>query len=123
MLADIARVRDKLTLYVGSDVFPPTTLLFTDWRDVDPYAAEFGFGSPTGFRCPWDSVTGGLVVIYLPRPCGVSGDDEGNEISLAIEKELVWDFLADPEWNRVFEFQGVEVEDVGVAAEPHEGDG
>ncbi|KAK1715205.1 hypothetical protein BDP67DRAFT_399687 [Colletotrichum lupini] len=113
MLSGIARVRNKLTLYAGSDVFPPTTLLVTDWRDADPYTADFGFGRPSGFRCPWDSVTGGLVVVYPPRPAKMSpgGDDEGNEISLAVEKDLVWDLLADPEWNRVFEFRGVEVED------------
>ncbi|KAI3557030.1 hypothetical protein CABS01_10268 [Colletotrichum abscissum] len=113
MLSGIARVRNKLTLYAGSDVFPPTTLLVTDWRDADPYTADFGFGRPSGFRCPWDSVTGGLVVVYPPRPARMSpgGDDEGNEISLAVERELVWDLLADPEWNRVFEFRGVEVED------------
>ncbi|EXF86399.1 hypothetical protein CFIO01_00096 [Colletotrichum fioriniae PJ7] len=115
MLSGIARVRNKLTLYAGSDVFPPTTLLVTDWRDADPYTADFGFGRPSGFRCPWDSVTGGLVVIYPPRPADTGmrpgGEDEGNEISLAVEKELVWDLLADPAWNRVFEFRGVEVED------------
>ncbi|KAG7044270.1 hypothetical protein JMJ77_0012085 [Colletotrichum scovillei] len=113
MLSGIAHIRNKLTLYAGSDVFPPTTLLVTDWRDADPYTADFGFGRPSGFRCPWDSVTGGLVVVYPPRPARMSpgGDDEGNEVSLAVEKELVWDLLADPEWNRVFEFRGVEVED------------
>ncbi|KAK1657384.1 hypothetical protein BDP55DRAFT_699021 [Colletotrichum godetiae] len=115
MLSGIAHIRNKLTLYAGSDTFPPTTLLVTDWRDADPYTADFGFGCPSGFRCPWDSVTGGLVVIYPPRPAAVgespSGEDEGNEISLAVEKELVWDLLADPKWNRMFEFRGVEVED------------
>ncbi|KXH36821.1 hypothetical protein CSAL01_01191 [Colletotrichum salicis] len=92
MLSGIAHIRNKLTLYAGSDIIPPTTLLVTDWRDADPYTADFGFGCPSGFRCPWDSVTAGLVVIYPLRPAVVGaspgGEDEGNEISLAVEKEL-----------------------------------
>ncbi|KAK1621930.1 hypothetical protein BDP81DRAFT_476709 [Colletotrichum phormii] len=90
MLSGIAHIRNKLTLYAGSDIFPPTTLLVTDWRDADPYTADFAFGRPSGFRCPWDSVTGGLVVIYPPHPAAVGvgpgGEDEGNEISWAVEK-------------------------------------
>ncbi|RYP68377.1 hypothetical protein DL770_008445 [Monosporascus sp. CRB-9-2] len=73
-----------------------------------PCDADFGFAKPRAFRFPFDAVTPGLVV-YPRRTHGApNGDDEGNEFSIAFEKELATDLIGDPEWSPYFEFRGVD---------------
>lgn len=107
----LAPVRNKKDLSVRVDSFPPMSVVMTDWRDADVCTADFGFGKPTAFRHLFDTVTEGLVIVYPPRK-GPAGDDEGIELQVAFEKELVKRLVDDPEWGGYFEFRGVDAEEV-----------
>lgn len=112
MLATVAPVRDKTALFLRIDSFPPMTNFMTDWRDARPCEADFGFARPHAFRFPLDVITAGLTIVYPVRSNGApAGDDEGNEFYISVEKELVNDLIEDPEWNKYFEFRGVDSED------------
>lgn len=85
----------------------------TDWRDTRMGEADFGFGTPYGFRFPFDTVTVGLTIVLPVRKYGApAGDDEGNEFSIGFERQLAKDLINDPEWNKYFEFRGVESEEM-----------
>ncbi|KAK3941451.1 hypothetical protein QBC46DRAFT_340585 [Diplogelasinospora grovesii] len=95
-LTAIAPIRDKTTLFLKTDSFP----------------ADFKFARPYAFRFPFDTVTAGLTVAYPVRTNGApAGDDEGNEFSIGFEKELAKGLIEDPEWDRYFEFRGVDAEE------------
>ncbi|KAI1384385.1 uncharacterized protein F4822DRAFT_414984 [Hypoxylon trugodes] len=112
MLNMIAAVRDKTTLFLRMDSFPPLSNITTDWRDSKPFDADFGFAKPYGFRHPFDKVDNGYVIVYPARTNGgPNGEDEGNEILIGFEKAIVNNLLEDPEWNRYFEFRGVDGDD------------
>ncbi|KAG9255119.1 uncharacterized protein F5Z01DRAFT_75111 [Emericellopsis atlantica] len=110
-LADIAPIRDKTTLFLRTDSFPPMSNFTTEWRDTAPCDADFGFATPYAFRFPFDTVTAGLTVVYPVRKNGPAGDDEGNEFSIGFEKELSKGLIEDPEWNKFFEFRGIDAEE------------
>jgi hypothetical protein len=111
-LAQVAAVRDKTTLFLRMDSFPPMSNITTDWRDSKPYDADFGFSTPYAFRHPFDTATNGYIIIYPARKNGApAGEDEGNEILIGFEKELANDLIEDPEWNKYFEFRGFDGED------------
>jgi hypothetical protein len=111
-LTAIAPIRDKTTLFLRTDSFPPLSNFTTEWRDTRPCEADFGFARPHAFRFPFDTVTAGLTVVYPVRTNGApAGDDEGNEFSIGFEKELATALIEDPEWNRYFEFRGVDAEE------------
>lgn len=115
MLSAIAPIRDKSALFLRTDSLPPMSNITTDWRDARAVEADFGFGAPYAFRFPFDTVTVGLTVVLPARKHGAPrGDDEGNEFSIGFEKELAEDLIDDPEWNRYFEFRGVDSEDMVV---------
>lgn len=108
----IAPIRDKTTLFLRTDSLPPLSNFTTDWRETDPCAADFGFAKPYALRFPFDTVTAGLSVVYPVRTNNPpAGDDEGNEFCIAIEKEISQGLIDDPEWNRYFEFRGVDAEE------------
>jgi hypothetical protein len=112
MLSAIAPVRDKTSLFLRTDSFPPMSNVTTDWRDSQPCEADFGFAKPYAFRMPFNTVTAGLTVVFPVRSNGApAGDDEGNEFAIGFEKDLAQDLITDPEWNRYFEFRGVDAED------------
>ncbi|RYP72279.1 hypothetical protein DL770_007981 [Monosporascus sp. CRB-9-2] len=112
MLTQVAAVRDKTTLFLRMDSFPPMSNITTDWRDSKPYDANFGFGKPYAFRHPFDTVTTGYVIVYPERRNGgPAGADEGNEILIGFEKDATKGLLEDPEWNKYFEFRGVDGEE------------
>ena len=91
------------------DSFPPLSNFTTDWRESKPYDADFGFAKPCGFRHPFDMPTNGFIIIYPTRTIRApAGEDEGNEIVISFEKELTKGLLEDPEWNRYFEFRGLD---------------
>ncbi|KAF5497672.1 Acyltransferase BOA11 [Colletotrichum siamense] len=120
MLASLAPIRDKTTLFIRGDAFHPMTTLFTDWRDTRPCEADFGFGAPYAFRWLFESVQTGMFVTYPARVNGApAGADEGTEFSLPVEREVAAALLADPEWSEYFEYRGVEndVDDVEGAEE------
>jgi hypothetical protein len=108
-LQKIEPVRNKEDLSVRVDAFPPMTLIITDWREADICNADFGFAKPTAFRHLFDTVAEGLVIVYPPHD-GPAGDDEGIELQVAFEKELVSELVTDPEWTTYFEFRGVDAE-------------
>lgn len=89
----------------------------TDWRDTRPCDADFGFGKPHAFRFPFDTVTAGMTVVYPVRTNNPpAGEDEGNEFSIGFERELARGLIEDPEWNRYFEFRGVDAEESAIRA-------
>ncbi|PGH18373.1 hypothetical protein AJ79_00439 [Helicocarpus griseus UAMH5409] len=113
VLTQVAAVRDKTTLFLRMDGFPPLSNITTDWRDSKPYEADFGFGRPYAFRHPFDTVTNGYIIIYPTRiNGGPAGEDEGNEILIGFEKAIAKNLIEDPEWNKYFEFRGVDGEDL-----------
>ncbi|KAL0930387.1 acyl transferase [Colletotrichum truncatum] len=120
-LTALAPVRDKTTLFFRADAFHPTGSLSTDWRDARPCEVDFGFARPYAFRWPFETVQSNMWVTYPTRVNGApAGEDEGTELSLPVEKEIVAALLEDPEWNRYFEFRGVEVDDGEVVIESGE---
>lgn len=111
-LSAIAPVRDKPALFLRTDSFPPMSNFTTDWRDTRPCDADFGFGKSHAFRFPFDTVTPGLTVVYPVRTSNpLAGEDEGNEFSIGFERELARGLIEDPEWNRYFEYRGVDAEE------------
>ncbi|OJJ04313.1 hypothetical protein ASPVEDRAFT_136175 [Aspergillus versicolor CBS 583.65] len=115
-LSAIAPVRDKTALFLRTDSFPPMSNITTDWRDTRPGEADFGFGKPHAFRFPFDTVTAGMTVVYPVRTNNPpAGEDEGHEFSIGFERELAEGLIEDPEWNRYFEYRGVDAEGNGGA--------
>ncbi|KAI0386950.1 hypothetical protein F5Y04DRAFT_74076 [Hypomontagnella monticulosa] len=111
-LSAFAPVRDKSTLFLRTDGFPPLSNVTTCWRDSRVCEADFGFAKPFAFRVPFNTVTAGLTIVYPPRTNGApSGADEGNEFAIGFEKEIAQDLINDPEWNKYFEFRGVDAEE------------
>lgn len=111
-LSAIAPIRDKTALFLRTDSFPPMSNITTDWRDTRPGEADFGFGKPHAFRFPFDTVTPGLAVVYPVRTNSPpAGEDEGHEFSIGFERELAAGLIEDPEWNRYFEYRGVDAEE------------
>lgn len=108
-LRKVEPVRNKEDLSVRVDSFPPMTFVITDWREADICTADFGFARPTAFRHLFDTVAEGLAIVYPPHD-GPAGDDEGIELQVTFERELVTRLLDDPEWNIYFEFRGVDAE-------------
>ena len=113
-LNSIAPIKDKTTLFLRTDSMPPMSNFTTEWRDVKASEANFGFARPHAFRFPFDTVTAGLAVVLPVRTNDApAGADEGNEFSIGFEKELADELINDPEWNKYFEFRGVDAEEGG----------
>ena len=112
-LAAIAPVRDKTTLFLRVDSWPPLSNFTTDWRDAAACTADFGFAQPRALRFPFDTVSAGLSVVYPPRAGGPAGEDEGCEFCVGFEKVLAGELVADAEFARFFEFRGVDAEEGG----------
>ncbi|KAH0430613.1 acyl transferase [Colletotrichum camelliae] len=110
----LAPIRNKADLSVRVNSSPPMTVAMTDWRDADVRSADFGFGKPGAFRHLLDTMAEGLVIVYPPHR-GPAGEEEGIELQFAFEKELVQQLVDDPEWNKYFEFRGVDAEEASSA--------
>jgi hypothetical protein len=108
-LRRLAPTRNKQDLSVRVDSYPPMTMFITDWREADLCATDFGFGRPSGFRHLMDGVAPGLVIVYPPHN-GPTGEDEGMEVYVAFEKELVDQLVHDEDWAKYFEFRGIDVD-------------
>ncbi|KAK2043076.1 acyltransferase [Colletotrichum somersetense] len=110
-LQQVAPVRNKEDLSIRVDSFPPMSLVLTDWRDADVCTTDFGFAKPTAFRHLFnpDTVINNVVIVYPPRR-GPAGDDEGIELLVPFEMDLVQQLKDDPEWKKYFEFRGVDAE-------------
>ncbi|KAF7558194.1 hypothetical protein G7Z17_g18 [Cylindrodendrum hubeiense] len=110
MLNIVAAVRDKASLNIRIDSKPPMSLLQTDHRDADITSTDFGFAKPVTYRHILDCVTVGVIVIYPPRDPSPESD-EGPEFAIFYERELAQTLISDPEWNKYFEYRGVDAED------------
>ncbi|KAF9760832.1 hypothetical protein IL306_004102, partial [Fusarium sp. DS 682] len=108
----VSRVRNKPDLSINVDSFPPMSLLTSDWRRADFCVLDFGFGKPTAFRHLFGGVPLCQVVMFPPR-VGPAGDDEGIEVQLTFETELMSKLVNDPEWSRYFEFRGIDAWEKG----------
>lgn len=111
----VATVRDKTSLNIRIDSLPPMSVLQTDHRDASMASADFGFSKPITYRHLTDRITEGVIIIYPPRN-DEPESDEGPEMSFFYEKRLAQTLIEDPEWNRYFEFRGVDAEDATAAA-------
>ncbi|KAK1144060.1 hypothetical protein N8T08_005722 [Aspergillus melleus] len=116
-LSAVALVRDKTTMNIRINSYPPLSILQTDHRDANITAADFGFATPITYRHLMDSVSQGVMIIYPPRKGGPESD-EGPEFSLAYEKSLAQTLIDDPEWNKFFEYRGVDAVDAGWDSSP-----
>lgn len=110
MLGMVATVRDKTSLNIRCDSMPPMSVLMTDHRDVNPTAANFGFATPVAYRHLLDCITNGVIVVYPPR-VNDEGSDEGPEFAIFYERDLAQTLIEDAEWNRYFEYRGVDAID------------
>ncbi|TDZ74628.1 Trichothecene 3-O-acetyltransferase TRI101 [Colletotrichum trifolii] len=103
----VATVRDKTSLNIRIDGYPPMSILQTDHRDANMVSADFGFGRPTTYRHLMDCVTEGVIVIYPPRDPSPESD-EGPEFSICYEEALAKDLIEDEGFNEFFEYRGVD---------------
>jgi hypothetical protein len=111
----VAMVRDKTSLNIRIDSHPPMSILQTDHRDANIVAADFGFAKPLTYRHLLDRVTEGVIIIY-PTRNNDAASDEGPEFSIAYEKHLAQDLINDAEFNKYFEYRGVDAEDASAKA-------
>ncbi|KAI1651896.1 transferase family-domain-containing protein [Daldinia loculata] len=107
VLNQLAPIRDKPALMTRTDSFPPLSNLQTDHRDVKVTLCDFGFGKPIGYRHVIDVVTENLTFVYPPRDRSPDSD-EGPELSISYETRLADGLINDPEWNKYFEYRGID---------------
>jgi hypothetical protein len=107
VLEKVASVRNKQDLSINVDSFQPMSLLTSDWRKADFCVLDFGFGKPTAHRHLFGGVPLSQVVVFPPR-VGPAGEDEGIEVQVTIETEIMSKMINDAEWSRYFEFRGVD---------------
>jgi transferase family protein len=110
-LQGVAPVKNKADLSVKVSSFPPMAMVYTDWRPATVCEYDFGFGRPRAYRGHWDSAEENIFIVLPPRN-GPAGEDEGVELQVSFEKELVEELVADAEFVRYFEFRGVDIEAV-----------
>ncbi|KAH3920606.1 hypothetical protein HBI56_219920 [Parastagonospora nodorum] len=109
-LAKFASVRNKQDLSINVDSFPPMAMLIADWRYSDVCKFNWGFGEPTAYRHLFGGVPLCMVIVF-PAHKGPAGDDEGMELQITFETELVPILIHDPDWSKYFEFRGVDLSD------------
>lgn len=114
ILESIIPIRDKTALNIRCDSKPPMSIILTDHRNASMSSADFGFATSTLYRHLLDYVSEGVFVIYPPRDPSPESDS-GPEFSLAYERHLKQALLEDEEWNRYFEYYGVDATDARFA--------
>lgn len=104
----IAPIRDKRSVSLRADAHPPMSMFVTDTRAADAKDFDFGFAKPVAVRHLWgNEVAAGVILIYAPFPSGPT-EDEGWMFTIGMEKELVPNLIANPEWTRYFEYRGID---------------
>jgi hypothetical protein len=111
----VATVRDKTSLNLRIDSLPPMSVLFTDHRDACMASTDFGFAKAITYRHLTDRITEGVIIVYPPRSSDPESD-EGPEFSFFYEKRLAQTLIEDPEFNKYFEYRGVDAEDASATA-------
>lgn len=114
MLADELRrhqgVVNKADLSINVDMLPPMSNLVSDWRGVDVCSMEYGFGKPIAWRLLMGKVALSQICVYAARH-GPSGEDEGMEVLLTVENELLGKLIGDEDWVKFFEYRGLDAWD------------
>ncbi|KAK1639831.1 hypothetical protein BDP81DRAFT_391885 [Colletotrichum phormii] len=103
----IIRANSSLNSRIGSP--PPMPTIVLDHRDANVPSADFGFGKPATYRYLMGRIAEGGVLVYPPRDPSPESD-EGPGIAIMYEKELAQTLNEDPEWNKFFEYRGVDAE-------------
>ncbi|KUI65748.1 Shikimate O-hydroxycinnamoyltransferase [Cytospora mali] len=109
----VATVRDKMSLNIQIDAKPPLSMLMTDHRDAKITETDWGFAKPITNRHVIDDVGIGVIVVYPPRDLSPESD-EGPEFAVFYEKRLAQTLINDAEWNKYFEYRGVDAEDTSA---------
>ncbi|KAK1702852.1 transferase family-domain-containing protein [Colletotrichum lupini] len=105
----VAAIRVKSSLNSRIDSHPPMSTIVVDHRDANIPSADFGFGKPATYRYLMGRISEGGVLVYPPRDSRPESD-EGPEIAIMYEKELAQALIEDSEWNKFFEYRGVDAE-------------
>ncbi len=112
MVDEFSRVKDKTSMFTDVHNLPALNVFLTDHRgvgmvEVDDSSpgAKFGFGKVVGYRHIWGRANAGVTVVYEPR---AGGEDEGIEITVAVETVVGRELVEDPEWTEWFEYRGVD---------------
>lgn len=112
-LQKVAHVRNKPDLSISVDTMPPMAQYITDWRGTKVTTFDFGFAKPIAYRHLFSMVLANHCIVYPPRNRGPAGQDEGIELQVTFEEELVDQLVNDPEWSKYFEFRGVDLWEEG----------
>ncbi|TLD24329.1 hypothetical protein PspLS_06420 [Pyricularia sp. CBS 133598] len=114
--AGLARLalREKASLARNIRQLPPLTSVVTDWRRASLESCDFGFGRPSAFRFLSRTASACMIIVFPPRSDGPLGEEEGPEIAVSVENELVEAILNDGEFTKYFEFRGYEARDKGL---------
>ncbi|KAI0967877.1 transferase [Xylaria arbuscula] len=107
----VSSARDKSTLHFRQDTMPPTSMVMTDWRDVDMTDADFGFGRPAALRQLADKVVKNLVIIY-PRRIVEGDPDHGLEVAVPFEEQAIDLLVKDADMCKFFTFRGIDARDL-----------
>ncbi|KAM0256389.1 hypothetical protein ACHAQJ_005040 [Trichoderma viride] len=114
-LGIVATIRDKASLNTRIDSLPPMSVLITDHRDASVASVDFGFAKAITYRHLIDRITEGVIMVYPPRNNDPESD-EGPEFSFFYEKRLAQTLIEDAEFNKYFEYRGIDAEDASAAA-------
>lgn len=107
LLNRVAPVRDKSTISLRLDSYPPMSMFVTDHRPADVSSFDFGFGKPITYRHLFGGFsTEGAVIMY--PPVRSTDPDEGCVFSVTMEKELVGKMIEMREFCDFFEYRGVD---------------
>jgi hypothetical protein len=107
VLATMAPVKDKSTVYLRLDSLPPLSLAVTDWRRATMCDHDFGIGKPVAAKQIADTVNENMVMIY-PQRRTQEESDQGLEVVVPFEKHAVDMLIEDPDMKKIFEFGGFE---------------
>jgi hypothetical protein len=121
LLELIRVVRDKVAAAPDLHRLAALTHMVTDHRPAGTVTgsfplgtegggADFGFGKVVGYRQLWGRANVGMMLVYAPQVGG--GEDEGYEVTIGYEKVLVKELLEDEEWNKWFEYRGLDWEEL-----------
>lgn len=108
-LQKLAHVRVE-DLSISVPTLPLMALYITDWRVAKVAKMDFGFGETMAHRHLFGDVQRAQAVLY-PAHKGPAGDDEGIELQVTFEAELVDQLVNDPQWSKYLEFRGVDIYD------------
>ncbi|TLD13432.1 uncharacterized protein PgNI_02718 [Pyricularia grisea] len=105
LLNKVAPVRDKSTISLRLDSYPPISMFITDYRPADVSSFDFGFGKPITYRYLFGGFSTEGVVIMYPSIRSID-PDERCVFSVTMEKKLVGKMIKMREFCDFFEYRG-----------------